>query len=100
MTSDSPGSSRSASPAVPSTMPIPSMPGFERSVRGPFGPDDDRRRVADPGIADQAGLLVGDQVKTGAEVAFGKILLARDVQPGQQLARLEHGRSTAARPAP
>ena len=70
---------------------MPSIPGFDGSVRGPFGPTTIAGRMADPRVADQPGLLVGDQVKPRAEIAFGKILLGGHVQPGQQLARLEHG---------
>ena len=55
------------------------------------GPDDDRRRVANPRVTDQPGLLIGDHVKPRAKVTLGKILLARHVQTGQKLSRLQHG---------
>ena len=60
-------------------------------MRDPLGPTMIAGGMADPRVADQPGLLVGDHVKPRAKITFGKILLAGHVQPGQQLPRLQHG---------
>ena len=75
-------------------------PGVGRERPGPVGPDDDRRRVADPRVADQPGLLVGDQVEPRAEIAL-RGNTARSRRPARPAARPARARrSTAGRPAP